>query len=118
MLVLHTQSASATKQVKLWTKMFRQAGKDLGGTRAITPVFGLGVQGLLSSAAATEAVQEYTEALRKKHELKPWAARNVARSAYVWDLGPGRTSPAKGAGMRVPGLAPLDHWGFRGLTVR
>jgi hypothetical protein len=109
---------SPRSPVKVWRQAFRQTGKDLGGEKEIAdqglPLFG----GLLSSAAASEAIQEFIEALLKKHELKPWRKRNVTASEYVWDLGPGRWSTAKAVAATVPSPAPLDHWGFRQLTVR
>jgi hypothetical protein len=125
MLTFYNQVVPAAKvQTQQWTRMFRQVGRDVGGEK---PVFWnpgrlliAATSSMLSAPGVEVAVEEYVAGLQKTHGLKAWVKRDVQSSEYVWDLGSGRSSPAKVTRGRqvLPGLAPLDNWGFKTLKIR
>jgi pimeloyl-ACP methyl ester carboxylesterase len=113
MVMLYNQNTQdAAAQTRAWVKAFRQPA---GSEKAVDgPQSG----SLLQVAGVHQAIADHVKTLLKKHTLIPWAKRGVRAAGYIWNLESGGSSPAKAAGERIPALAPLDQWGFKGLTAR
>ena len=94
----------------------------LGGWSHTTPqlafkaTFGYHV---FDHAQAADLLGERLYQLRSRRDRDEPATDDFARLCeYVWNLEQGRSCQAKAIRADVPSLAPLDHWGFKGLTVR
>src|SRR5262249_22153882 len=113
MLTAYDRDGAGVKAAAAWHRTFKQDGK-MGGEKALAQPRGGFVfeRTLLAAEGADGAITSYLGDLKKERPLKEWAKRDVEASAYSWDLGNNRTTPAKAAKVTKPTLAPLNNWGF------
>jgi len=118
MLTAYDRAGGGVKTARDWSKLFKQDGR-LGGERGLTRGrLNFGERTLLMADGGVRTVTEYVEDMTKERPLRAWTKRDVEASAYSWDLGSGRSSPAKAAKASRPALAPLNNWGFVGLRIQ